>query len=62
MRLLELGHDQYYYSKAFKEYRNDIIKANFGYIMGGIVLIAGGLITLRVRKIYRKGGSILYED
>ena len=62
MDYFELGHDQYYYSKAFKEYRNAIIKDNFGFIIGGIVVIAGFLIVKRIRKIYKRGGSILYED
>ena len=57
-----LGHDRYYYSRAYKEYRNDIIKSNFGYIVGGIVLISGVLIGLKIRSTYKKGGSILYED
>lgn len=62
MAYFKLGHDQYYYSKAYQEYRNNIIKENFGLIMGGIVLLTGALITLRIRKIYKKGGTILYED
>ncbi|HKL47725.1 MAG TPA: tetratricopeptide repeat protein, partial [Candidatus Izemoplasmatales bacterium] len=62
MEYFKLGHDQYYYSKAYKEYRNNIIKSNFGYIMGGIVLVVGSLIGLRIRRIYKKGGTILYED
>ncbi len=62
MEYFELGHDQYYYSKAFKQYRNAIIKQNFGYIALVVVLIGGGIAYLKVRKTYRKGGSILYED
>ncbi len=62
MDYFELGHDDYYYSKAFSEYRNAIIKKNFGYILGGIILVAGILIGYRIRKIYKKGESILYED
>lgn len=62
MDYFKLGHDQYYYSKAFKEYRNAIIKDNFGYIMLVVVLLAGTMIGLKIRKTYRKGGSILYED
>ena len=62
MDYFELGHDQYYYSKAFKEYRNAIIKDNFGYIMGGLVLVAGFLIARRIKKVYKRGGTILYED
>jgi tetratricopeptide (TPR) repeat protein len=62
MDYFELGHDQYYYSKAFQEYRNAILKANFGYILGGAVIIGGTLLGLRIRKIYQKGGSILYDD
>lgn len=58
----KLGHDRYYYSRAYKEYRNDIIKSNFGYIVGGIVLISGVVIGLKIRSTYKKGGSILYED
>lgn len=62
MDYFNLGHDQYYFSKAFKEYRNQMIKDNFGYIVLVAVLLGGTWIGLKVRKTYRKGGSILYED
>jgi tetratricopeptide (TPR) repeat protein len=62
MDYFKLGHDTYYYSKAFKEYRNEIIRDNFTLIMSGVVLLTGGLIFLKVRKTIKKGGSILYED
>ncbi|TVP86131.1 MAG: hypothetical protein EA375_02390 [Acholeplasmataceae bacterium] len=57
-----LGHDHYYYSRAFKGYRNELIKANFGWIFAGAFVIGGTLIGLKIRSTYRKGGSILYED
>ncbi len=62
MLYFELGHDQYYYSKAFKEYRNAIIKDHFGEIMGGILFITIGVIGLKIYKIHKKGGTLLYED
>lgn len=62
MEYFNLGHDQYYYSKAFKGYRNEMIKANFGYIFGAVALIGVGLIVLKVKSTYKKGGSVLYED
>lgn len=62
MEYFNLGHDQYYYSKAFKGYRNELIKANFGYIFGAVALIGAGLIALKIRSTYKKGGSVLYED
>lgn len=62
MKYFELGHNHYYYSKAFKGYRNAIIKDNFGYIMLVVVLLGGTLAYFKLRKTYRKGGSILYED
>lgn len=62
MEYFELGHDHYYYSKAFKEYRNQMIKANFGYIVLVVLLIGGTVIGFKIRNTYRKGGSILYED
>jgi len=62
MEYFNAGHDLYYYSKAYKGYRNEVLKANFGYIVGGVVLIVGGLIALKIRSTYKKGGSILYED
>ena len=62
MTYFDLGHDHYYYSRAFKGYRNDMIKANFGWIFAGGIVIAGTLIGLKIRSTYRKGGSILYED
>jgi hypothetical protein len=62
MEYFNAGHDLYYYSKAYKGYRNEVLKANFGYIVGGVVLIIGGLTFLKIRSTYKKGGSILYED
>lgn len=62
MEYFKLGHDQYYYSKAFQEYRNGIIKSNFGFILGGVVLITGLFVVRKIRNIYKKGGTILYED
>jgi tetratricopeptide (TPR) repeat protein len=62
MEYFRLGHDQYYYSKAYREYRNEIIKENFGWIVGGIVLVGGTALGLKIRSVYKKGGSILYED
>lgn len=56
MKNFRLGHDQFYYSKAFKQYRNEIIKDNFGIIMLGIVvLVAAPIIIKQRKKIFRKG-------
>lgn len=55
MRNFKLGHDKYYYSKAFKAYRNEIIKDYFGLIVLGIVIIAAGIpIYLNRNKIFKK--------
>jgi tetratricopeptide (TPR) repeat protein len=62
MDYFKLGHDHYYYSKAFRGYRNEIIKQNFGFIVFGSLISGGGLIYLKIRKTYKKGGSILYEE
>ena len=58
----KLGHDSYYYSKAYKEYRNQILRDNFGYIFLGIVVLAGLIITRIIYKKHKKGESLLYED
>lgn len=62
MEHFDLGHDHYYYSKAYKGYRNQWIKNNFTYIMVVVVLLGGGFITIKIRKTYKRGGSILYDD
>lgn len=62
LEYFNLGHDRYYYSKAYKAYRNEKIKANFGFIIGGIVLVGGLWGGFKIRSTYKKGGSILYED
>lgn len=53
----KLGHDHYYYSKAFKAYRNEIIKDNFGWIVGAIFALSAGLITVNIIKKNKKGAS-----
>ena len=62
MSYFSLGHDTFYYSKAFKAYRNEIIRNNFGWMIVSIVGLAGGLIGYKIYRTYKKGGTILYED
>lgn len=62
MYYFQQGHDQYYYSKAFKEYRNEMIRDNFGFIFGGVIILTGALFTRKIIKTKREGGSMLYED
>ena len=51
----ELGHNAEYYSDAFKLYRNDLIKENFGILMTGIVVLCVAGVALTVtKKIYKK--------
>lgn len=60
MYYYKLGYHQINYGKAFKEYRNAIIKANFTwFIIVFAVVVAGGLIG---RKIYRKKKGIVEEE
>ena len=55
MKYFELGHNAEYYSDAFKQYRNDLLKDNFGILMTGIVVIVVAGIALTVtKKIYAK--------
>lgn len=55
MRYFELGHNAEYYSDAFKQYRNDLLKENFGILMTGIVVIVVAGVALTVtKKIYAK--------
>lgn len=56
MEYFKLGHDQYYYSKAFQRYRNAIIKQNFGWIMLAIVVIPTGFAIFK--RIKKKGVNI----
>lgn len=57
MEYFKFGHDQFYYSKAFKAYRNNIIKANFGYIFAGIIIIPTGIFVWKQIK-KRKGSNV----
>lgn len=55
MRYFELGHNAEYYSDAFKQYRNDLLKENFGIMMTGIVIIVvAGAALMVTNKIYKK--------
>lgn len=58
MANFKLGHDQFYYSKAFKNHRNQIIKKNFTWIfMGVIVLVISIPVYKNRKKIFRKRGD-----
>ncbi len=62
MEYFNAGHDLYYYSKAYKGYRNEVLKDNFVFIVGGIVVLIGAVVFIKTRSTYKKGGSLLYED
>nr|WIF88755.1 hypothetical protein QOL21_01635 [Acholeplasma laidlawii] len=50
MEYFQYGYDKYYYSRAYKSYRNELIKSNFGYIMLVVLLVPASLITLKQIK------------
>ncbi|OED58782.1 hypothetical protein [Acholeplasma laidlawii] len=50
MEYFQYGYDKYYYSRAYKSYRNELIKSNFGYIMLVVLLVPAALITLKQIK------------
>ena len=52
----KLGHFNYYYSKAYQNYRNEILRRNFGWIFGGVLLIGALFIGRAIYKKY-KGGT-----
>lgn len=46
-----LGYDKVYYGKAYKQYRDSIIKANFAWFMIVVfVIVIGGIVLSKVRK------------
>lgn len=48
MEMFELGHNKQYYSDAFKQYRNIILKDNFSIIMTGFVVVLVAGVTLAI--------------
>lgn len=56
MEYFNYGHDKYYYSKAFKSYRNQIIKDNFVWIIAGVILVPVGFIVLK--QVRKRRGSL----
>ncbi|MDR0293991.1 MAG: NHL repeat-containing protein [Oscillospiraceae bacterium] len=54
MKHLKLGMNRTYYSIAFKRYRNNILKANLGYILTGVIVAA---LALYVRSLVRQKGT-----
>ena len=62
MDYFKLGHDYFYYSKAFQQHRNALIRDHFATIALTALALGGTLAGLKIRKVYRKGGSLLYED
>lgn len=57
MKNFKLGHDQYYYSKAFKEYRNQLIKDNFIYFVLGLIIIVSGFGAFKIYKKVKRGDN-----
>ena len=69
MNMFKLGHNAKYYSDAYKQYRNIILKDNFAIIMSGLVIVIVAGIALKfISSNYEKnkkkaeGGHIDEED
>lgn len=54
MKNFKIGHDQYYYSKAFVNYRNQLIKENFSLIFIGIIIIISTPFVISMIKKRRQ--------
>src|SRR5690625_2015477 len=58
MEYFKNGYSRQYYSKAFKRYRQEVLRDNFGNIMTGVVSIALVYTGYRlVRRFRKKGGE-----
>lgn len=64
MKYFKLGHNAAYYSKAYQQYRDIILKDNFGIIMTGLVITFVGLGVLGFLKQQnkKKQGHVGEED
>ncbi len=64
MEYFKLGHNAAYYSKAYQQYRDIILKDNFALIMTGCVITAVGIavLTLLKRQNKKKQGYVGEED
>lgn len=64
MEYFKLGHNATYYSKAYQQYRDIVLKDNFNIIMTGIVITALGLGILAFLKFQNKKklGYVKEED
>lgn len=64
MEYFKLGHNAAYYSKAYQQYRDIILKDNFGIIMTGLVITFVGLGVLGFLKQQnrKKQGYVGEED
>ena len=64
MKYFKLGHNAAYYSKAYQQYRDIILKDNFGIIMTGLVITFVGLGVLGFLKQQnkKKQGYVGEED
>lgn len=50
MASFKLAHNANYYSKAYSEYRDEVLSKNFAWIMTAIILLIVLWITLSYRK------------
>ncbi len=54
MGYFKLGHNSAYYSKAYQQYRDNILKDNFALLMTGIIVIVVGYAAIKVLKYQHK--------
>jgi hypothetical protein len=54
MEYFKLGHNAVYYSKAYQQYRDIVLKDNFSLIMSGLVITGVGLCVLFFFKYQNK--------
>ena len=57
MEYFENGYSRQYYSKAFKRYRQDVMREHFGTVMTGIILVVFVYVGFRLYRRFRKGGE-----
>ncbi|WP_062049518.1 M48 family metallopeptidase [Bacillus sp. JCM 19034] len=57
MAYFENGNSRQYYSKAFKRYRQEVLREHFGTVMTGVLVLSLLLIGFRAYRRYRRGGE-----